>query len=73
VYDLAALSVENRILKDVAGIPIYLTTLLYGVTSHDWVTFAVAFITITLVAINACLVPAIRTARIDPLSAIRAM
>ena len=48
-----------------------LTSLLYGVSAMDWLTFvsvAALLLTVTLVA---CLVPARRAVRIDPLEALR--
>ena len=50
----------------------YLSTLLYGVSSYDWVTFTAVSITISILALVACIVPAVRAARIDPLITMRA-
>ena len=45
--------------------------LLYGVTSTDFVSFAVVAIVVVLVCACACLLPALRAARLDPLDALR--
>ena len=49
-----------------------LTTLLFGVPPLDPLTFVVAPLTLTLVALLACLAPAIRALRADPVGALRA-
>ena len=49
----------------------YLTTLLYGVSSHDLVTFAIVGVVMIGIALAACLVPALRAMRVDPLTALR--
>jgi len=49
----------------------YLTTLLYGVSPLDWPTFTVAPLTIIIVSVTACLLPALRASRIDPLVGMR--
>ena len=49
-----------------------LTTLLFGVPPLDPLTFVVAPLALTLVALTACLVPAIRALRADPVAALRA-
>ena len=49
----------------------FLTTMLYGVSSHDAVTFIVVAVVILLVALAACLVPAVRAVRISPLDALK--
>jgi ABC-type antimicrobial peptide transport system permease subunit len=49
-----------------------LSTLLFGVPPLDPLTFVVAPLMLTLVALTACLVPAIRALRADPVAALRA-
>lgn len=48
-----------------------LSTFLYGITPHDVPTFVLAPMVIVIVAVVACLVPARRAARVDPLTALR--
>jgi predicted permease len=50
----------------------YLKTLLYGVTSHDAVSIAVVCATTVAMALVACLVPAIRAVKTDPIASLRA-
>jgi putative ABC transport system permease protein len=49
-----------------------LATLLFGVQPLDPLTFVVAPLALTVVALLACLVPAIRALRADPVAALRA-
>jgi putative ABC transport system permease protein len=49
-----------------------IASLLYGVSSHDAATFAVATIGLGLVAFCACAAPAMRAAFVDPVVALRA-
>jgi ABC-type antimicrobial peptide transport system permease subunit len=49
-----------------------LATLLFGVPPLDPVTFVVAPLALTCVALLACLAPAIRALRADPVAALRA-
>ena len=48
-----------------------MTSLLFGVTPTDVTTFVLVSITLSLVALIACLIPARRAARVDPLVALR--
>lgn len=47
------------------------TSMVYGVTAHDALTFAAVTALLILVAITASLIPAMRATHIDPLSVIR--
>ena len=49
-----------------------LTSLLYGVTAHDPLVFAVNAALLVAIAMVACLVPAWRATRVSPLIALRA-
>jgi predicted permease len=48
-----------------------LTTILYGIDAHDATSFLAVAIVLPLVAAAACVVPARRAARVDPLQAMR--
>lgn len=48
-----------------------IATLLFGVSATDPLTFCVVAATLTLAALFACWVPARRSAKVDPLSAVR--
>jgi predicted permease len=48
-----------------------LSAFLYGISPYDVLTFMVVSIVITAIAAIACLVPARRAARVDPLTALR--
>ena len=49
----------------------FLTTLLFGVTPTDGVTFVVVSMTFFVIAAIAALIPALRATRVDPLVALR--
>jgi hypothetical protein len=47
-------------------------SLLFGITPHDPVTLLTAPATLILIAVVACLLPAVRAAKVDPMIALRA-
>ena len=49
----------------------FLTTLLFGVTPTDSVTFVVVSVVFFVIAMMASLIPALRATRVDPLVALR--
>jgi putative ABC transport system permease protein len=49
----------------------YLQSLLFGVQSTDWQTYAAAVLLLTAAAVAASMVPAVRGARVDPIVALR--
>lgn len=48
-----------------------MTSLLFGVTPTDMTTFVAVSISLSLVALIACVIPARRATRVDPLVALR--
>jgi putative ABC transport system permease protein len=53
------------------GITRLITSMIYGVTPYDPVTFVTVAILLVLVAAAACYVPARRAMRVDPMVALR--
>ena len=81
IVDVLRLVLRRAMLLAVIGVGIgiagavavtrYLTTLLFGVQPIDVVTFGAVALVLMVVALIACLVPARRAAKIDPLIALR--
>jgi putative ABC transport system permease protein len=79
--DVLKLVIQRAMLLAVVGIGIgvagafavtrYLTTLLFGVKPFDTTTLIAVAIVLAAVVLVACLVPAIRAAKIDPLEALK--
>jgi len=79
--DIARLVVRQAFMMTAAGLAAglwaafalvqYLSTFLYGVTTHDAASFVIVPLVLAVVAAIACLVPARRAARMDPLKALR--
>jgi putative ABC transport system permease protein len=53
------------------GLTRLMTTLLFGVSATDIATFVIISGILSLVALGACLVPALRAIRVDPMIALR--
>jgi predicted permease len=81
VVDVLKLVLRRAMLLAIVGIVIgtagavavtrYLTTLLFGVKPIDVMTFVAVAVVLAVVVLVACLVPARRAAKIDPLEALR--
>jgi ABC-type antimicrobial peptide transport system permease subunit len=54
------------------GLSRLLTSLLFGVSALDPATYAAVTAVLGIVALGACLVPAFRAARVDPMATLRA-
>ena len=53
------------------GLSRFLRSLIFGVTTHDLMTFVVVAVSLTLVVIVASYIPSHRATRVDPLQALR--
>ena len=79
--DVLRMVLKNGMMLVMAGIVIgvagalaltrFLATLLFGVTPTDTLTFVVVSVVLIAVALIACLVPARRATKVDPLEALR--
>jgi putative ABC transport system permease protein len=79
--DVLRLVLKNGMTLVIAGVAIgvggalaltrFLTTMLFGVTPTDTTTFVVVSVVLAIVALIACLVPARRATKVDPLVALK--
>jgi putative ABC transport system permease protein len=53
------------------GLTRLLSTLIYGITATDPLTFGAVIALLALIAVLACLIPAVRATRIEPVAALR--
>ena len=53
------------------GITRFLSSMLFGITPNDPATFLMVSVLLTLVATLACIIPAQRAAKVDPMEALR--
>jgi putative ABC transport system permease protein len=81
IVDVLKLVLKRAMLLATVGIVIglggavaltrYMTTLLFGVKPIDVITFVAVGVVLALVVLVACIVPARRAAKVDPLEALR--
>jgi predicted permease len=67
---IVAAGVVGGLASAMAGVQL-LSSFLYGVSPHDTITFVAVPVVIVAIAVLACLVPARRAAKVDPITALR--